>query len=792
MAFRRSDEGSSGMDVPIDADTRAAPSIAEMFLGGLYASGVRALAGTPVDPAGPATDGTPERAAVIDTLNLHVDDGLEAYAEWATFGLPHYGETEPAGWAERAVSERVRVDGALGDYLEQLPPGERLGKVLTAIDPTEVDDFSVVEVVAAYKRMEAWAAAKAARAAAVLAERPSVNPTWPGTVPGRTRGECVVGQELSMRLRTSKQSSIQMVAAGRAFGAMFEPTGQALERGLIDSPRAMAIVNTLIDLPAEVAMAAQWEVLDKAPGRTLRQVQQDLAKAVIAVDPEAADARHRAARTKRRVNRPRPLADGMAHMSAVLPATDAIALDTALEAATRAARNNGDARTLDQLRADSLALMGHGALALGYIGPHPGWDCPCGCSPASDDATPGPTSADLSHGVEIAPATNAADPPPKSNAAPLGPSVNAPPGHAITSVTGTAEPPPDIDTAPAGTSAGPPVRDDSSGGVLTAVTQLPPADDRVPGSTCAPPPVDDGTPRTVPAGPLRSGAADHGDTPAGTPLPPVRVADAPPRPGQRLPDRLPPLVKLGSLGGGRADIRITVPLDVLLPDEQARELGALERDAEPVAELEGYGPIPPLLARALSAGGVWRRLVTDPTGVQVLDVGRTRYQPPTAIAELVRERDGSCIRPGCSAPARTADLDHIHEWQHGGVTSADNLGPLCRADHRTKSVGVFSVAYGSDRTYAWTTATGHGYLRRPDGTVVTLPRRTADGLRKVCKEHDRTGRAVAPVVVDRVLTEVAAGTDVGGRWAPSLSPEPSAWPRVEHAPSWGGDDAPPF
>src|SRR5690606_6872661 len=50
MAFRRSDEGSSGMDVPIDADTRAAPSIAEMFLGGLYASGVRALAGTPVDP----------------------------------------------------------------------------------------------------------------------------------------------------------------------------------------------------------------------------------------------------------------------------------------------------------------------------------------------------------------------------------------------------------------------------------------------------------------------------------------------------------------------------------------------------------------------------------------------------------------------------------------------------------------------------------------------------------------------------------------------------------------------
>src|SRR5690606_41945123 len=110
----------------------------------------------------------------------------------------------------------------------------------------------------------------------------------------------------------------------------------------------------------------------------------------------------------------------------------------------------------------------------------------------------------------------------------------------------------------------------------------------------------------------------------------------------------------------------------------------------------------------------------------------------------------------------------------------------------TPCVVAAGGAHRSARTYAWPPAPGRGSLRRPDGTVVTLPRRTADGLRKVCKEHDRTGRAVAPVVVDRVLTEVAAGTDVGGRWAPSLSPEPSAWPGVEHAPSWGGDDAPPF
>ena len=50
------------------------------------------------------------------------------------------------------------------------------------------------------------------------------------------------------------------------------------------------------------------------------------------------------------------------------------------------------------------------------------------------------------------------------------------------------------------------------------------------------------------------------------------------------------------LGGGRSDIRITIPLHVLLPG--ARETGAtaIDTTSEPVAELEGYGPVPPVIA----------------------------------------------------------------------------------------------------------------------------------------------------------------------------------------------------
>src|SRR5699024_6396527 len=113
--------------------------------------------------------------------------------------------------------------------------------------------------------------------------------------------------------------------------------------------RAQAIVRRLDGLPPEVALAAQWEVIDTAPGRTLQQLEKDLEKAVIAVDPDEADTRHRAARQKRTVYHPRALPDGMASMTALLPAADALAFDLVLDSAARAAKHAGDGRTIDQL-----------------------------------------------------------------------------------------------------------------------------------------------------------------------------------------------------------------------------------------------------------------------------------------------------------------------------------------------------------------------------------------------------------------------------------------------------------
>src|SRR5690606_15956074 len=134
-----------------------------------------------------------------------------------------------------------------------------------------------------------------------------------------------------------------------------------------------------------------------------------------------------------------------------------------------------------------------------------------------------------------------------------------------------------------------------------------------------------------------------------------------------------------------------------------------------------------------------------------------------------------------------------HEWHRGGVTSVENLGSLCRRDHVVKSIGAFTVAHGSDRTYAWTTPTGHGYLRRPDGTVLPPPPRTLEGLPLSAHRPTPFSRRLDPAVVDAVLAEVSAGTDVGGSWVPAGGPAVrSPWPGTEVGPSWSGDDTPPF
>src|SRR5665811_612653 len=93
----------------------------------------------------------------------------------------------------------------------------------------------------------------------------------------------------------------------------------------------MCIRDRLDGVPVGLALAVQEHLLDGAGTRTPSQLARDVARAVIMIDPASAAEQYEVAVAGRRVCAPKVLPDGMAGVWAVLPATDATRLDSALD-----------------------------------------------------------------------------------------------------------------------------------------------------------------------------------------------------------------------------------------------------------------------------------------------------------------------------------------------------------------------------------------------------------------------------------------------------------------------------
>ncbi len=124
--------------------------------------------------------------------------------------------------------------------------------------------------------------------------------------------------------------------------------------------------------------------------------------------------------------------------------------------------------------------------------------------------------------------------------------------------------------------------------------------------------------------------------------------------------------------------------------------------------MDGVGPIDADTARRLAAEAPsFIRLLTHPLTGAVLDLDRTRYRVPADLRRSLRHRDHTCRFAGCGRAADRCDVDHITEWQHGGVTAATNLIHLCRHHHRLKSVANWRVESDvGTATVTWTSPTG--------------------------------------------------------------------------------------
>ena len=121
--------------------------------------------------------------------------------------------------------------------------------------------------------------------------------------------------------------------------------------------------------------------------------------------------------------------------------------------------------------------------------------------------------------------------------------------------------------------------------------------------------------------------------------------------------------RMSGTGRRNVDVRITVS-DRLI-------LGLTE---EP-GYLDGYGPIAASTARELAAEGVWRKLLTDEVG-NVTDIGKHRYRPPAAMAELVRSRDATCRLPRLHSSRPILRLGPCDPLRRGGNKGGEPPGPV--------------------------------------------------------------------------------------------------------------------
>jgi hypothetical protein len=131
--------------------------------------------------------------------------------------------------------------------------------------------------------------------------------------------------------------------------------------------------------------------------------------------------------------------------------------------------------------------------------------------------------------------------------------------------------------------------------------------------------------------------------------------------------------------------------------------------ADEPAELLGYGPIPPAMARDLVADGDWTRFVTAPLTGELLDVGRDTYRPSRSLSSFVVARDQVCGFPHCNNPAWRSDIDHVVTFVDGGRTVRTNLGPVCRQHHNAKTHGQWRLTRDEAGHTSWTSPLGGRY-----------------------------------------------------------------------------------
>jgi len=220
-------------------------------------------------------------------------------------------------------------------------PAFRSGAELDRIDPYLLSAGEQVDLLAVLEEQRRWFEAAQLRLLAAIQDRDTT--------------KLRLGQELvSLALQVPLRTAQAKLAQAKTLVRELPRTLAAVSDGSISAAHATVLAEAVWRMPnnPELPAALEQAVLPGLQDRcvTVPQFRRRVRRAAMALDPATAEVRHRRAATDRYV-RYTPDEDGMASLTALLPAPQAQLLYTRLTAAAGLLPAD-DSRTLDQQRAD--------------------------------------------------------------------------------------------------------------------------------------------------------------------------------------------------------------------------------------------------------------------------------------------------------------------------------------------------------------------------------------------------------------------------------------------------------
>lgn len=267
---------------------------------------------------------------------------------------------------------------------EPAMPGPGLADALDSARPGDLSDERLIDAIEGWDRMVAWAQVRQCEAIVELAHRRlDRGVTLAGQSPWSEQINEFAIDELACVLHLTRVGAQRRLEAAIDLAGL-PATRSAMARGDLDLFRARVLADGVCGLDPRQVAAVEAEVVAAACGQTPGQLRSAVSRAVVAVDPAAADRRHERAVSRRAVVLD-PLPDGMACLRLLMSGPLAVACYARLDEAARAL-GGSDPRRMDQRRLDAAVDV-----LLGRVLPSPGASS---VPPESaDSGSAGPSSA---------------------------------------------------------------------------------------------------------------------------------------------------------------------------------------------------------------------------------------------------------------------------------------------------------------------------------------------------------------------------------------------------------------